>query len=83
MPGEDATSQHPGWLLDEMNSAGRENLDADHVTKYDRKEDAEATRELNLLKEMGLTRQSLVVDMGAGPTSKNTFARNTRHSPGF
>lgn len=71
MPGKGATS--PDWLLDEIDSAGRENLDADHVTTYDKKEDAEAARELQLLKKMGLTSQSLVVDMGAG-TGQFTLA---------
>jgi hypothetical protein len=32
----------PGWLLDEVASAGRENLDAGHVGRYDAKEDAGA-----------------------------------------
>lgn len=35
----------PGWLLDEVANAGRENLDADHVSRYDSKEDAAATDE--------------------------------------
>lgn len=73
MPGKDANLQHPDWLLDEMNSAGRENLDADHVTKYDKKENAEAVDELNVLKKLGLKQQSLVVDMGAG-TGQFTLA---------
>lgn len=56
----------PGWLLDEVASAGRENLDADHVARYDTKEDAGAAGELALLVERGLTRESVVVDLGAG-----------------
>lgn len=54
------------WLLDEAASAGRENLDVDHVSRYDAKEDAGAVDELSLLKELGLDEQSEVVDIGAG-----------------
>lgn len=53
MTGMAAASQlhsPPGWLLDEVASAGRENLDADHVSRYDSKMDAEAAEELVLLK---------------------------------
>lgn len=56
----------PGWLLDELASAGRENLDVDHVARHDLKEDASAAGELILLKELGLSRQSQVIDLGAG-----------------
>jgi hypothetical protein len=42
----------PGWLLDEVAIAGRENLDADHVSRYDSKMDAEAAEELVLLKQL-------------------------------
>ena len=54
------------WMLDEVDSAGRENLDVDHASQYDVKEDAGAMEELTLLKELGLNRQSEVVDMGTG-----------------
>jgi ubiquinone/menaquinone biosynthesis C-methylase UbiE len=53
-------------LLDEVGSAGRENLDADHVARYDDKEDAKAAEEVELLIELGLDERSVVVDMGAG-----------------
>jgi ubiquinone/menaquinone biosynthesis C-methylase UbiE len=56
----------PGWLLDEVGSAGRENLDAAHVTRYDAKEDAGAAEEVALLQELGLSPASVVVDLGAG-----------------
>lgn len=56
----------PGWLLDEVASAGRENLDADHVARYDAKEDAGAAAEVALLQEAGLTADSVVVELGAG-----------------
>ena len=55
-----------GWLLDEVASAGRENLDPDHVARYDGKEDADAAAEVALLRELGLTPASSVIDMGAG-----------------
>jgi ubiquinone/menaquinone biosynthesis C-methylase UbiE len=56
----------PGWLLDELASAGRENLDAEHVARYDAKEDAAAAEEVALLERLGLTRGSVVVELGAG-----------------
>lgn len=56
----------PGWLLDEMRTIGRENLDADHVRRYDAKEDAAAEQEVRLLQSWGLDERSTVVDMGAG-----------------
>jgi SAM-dependent methyltransferase len=56
----------PGWLLNEVASAGRENLDPDHVARYDYKEDADAAAEVALLRELGLTPASSVIDMGAG-----------------
>ena len=37
-----------GWMLDEVASAGRENLDPVHVARYDGKEDAGAAREIAL-----------------------------------
>jgi ubiquinone/menaquinone biosynthesis C-methylase UbiE len=61
-----ASGRDFGWLLDEMVTAGRENLDADHVARYDAKEDAAAGDELALLRRLGLTRESVVVDLGAG-----------------
>lgn len=56
----------PGWLLDEVANAGRENLDADHVSRYDSKEDAGAAAEVLFCHELGLTAQSVVVEIGAG-----------------
>jgi ubiquinone/menaquinone biosynthesis C-methylase UbiE len=55
-----------GWLLDETAHAGRENLDPDHVRRYDSKEDACAADEVLLCKELGLTGESVVVEIGAG-----------------
>lgn len=56
----------PTWFIDEVAFAGRENLDAGHVERYDAKEDADASGEVGLLIELGLTRESMVVEFGAG-----------------
>jgi ubiquinone/menaquinone biosynthesis C-methylase UbiE len=56
----------PGWLLDEVTNAGRENLDPVHVGRYDQKEDAGAADELAVLTGLGLSDDSVVVDLGAG-----------------
>lgn len=63
----------PGWLLDEVASAGRENLDPGHVSRYDTKEDAEAAAEVAAVRRLGLTPESVVVDVGAG-TGQFTLA---------
>jgi ubiquinone/menaquinone biosynthesis C-methylase UbiE len=55
-----------GWWLDEIASAGRENLDPGHVARYDAKEDAGAADELRLCEELGVDGESTVVDVGAG-----------------
>ena len=61
------TAAHaPGWLIDEVAVAGRENLDPAHVARYDAKEDAAAAAEVSLLAGLGLGPDSVVVDIGAG-----------------
>jgi ubiquinone/menaquinone biosynthesis C-methylase UbiE len=60
------TAGAPGWFLDELCCAGRENLDTAHVERYDAKEDASAASEVALLQSLGLARDSLVVEFGAG-----------------
>jgi ubiquinone/menaquinone biosynthesis C-methylase UbiE len=60
-PGSD-----PGWWLDEVANAGRENLDAGHVSGYDSKEDAGSAAEVRLVTSLGLTPESVIVDIGAG-----------------
>lgn len=62
----DDAVRRPGWLLDEMTSIGRENLDRQHVSRYDEKEDADAKTEVRLLQSAGLGPGSTVVDLGAG-----------------
>ncbi|KAM3098753.1 class I SAM-dependent methyltransferase [Phormidesmis sp. 146-12] len=61
------------WMLDELKSAGRENLDAEHASQYDVKEDASVMEELALMKRFGLNEQSEVIDIGAG-TGQFTLA---------
>lgn len=56
----------PTWFPDELGYAGRENLDAGHVARYDAKMDADAPAEVALLEGLGLTGESLVVEFGAG-----------------
>jgi ubiquinone/menaquinone biosynthesis C-methylase UbiE len=62
-----------GWMLDELASAGRENLDPEHVARYDGKMDAGAADEVALLRNLGLSKESVVVDIGAG-TGQFTLA---------
>lgn len=67
------THDRPGWLLDKVRSAGRENLDVDHVLRYDVKEDAGAASEVALLRDWGLDEDSHVVEFGPG-TGQFTLA---------
>jgi SAM-dependent methyltransferase len=62
----DDTGFAPGWRLDEVSTAGRENLDRAHVLRYDTKMDAGAHDEVELLRHLGLDARSTVVDVGAG-----------------
>ena len=63
----------PGWMLDELAHAGAENLDAHHVARYDAKEDADARAEVALLERLGLTPESVVLEIGPG-TGQFTLA---------
>ena len=56
----------PDWLLNEFSHAGRENLDAHHVSLYDSKMDASAGDELTLLRALGLGGSSTVIEFGPG-----------------
>jgi len=68
------TSGPDAWRLNETLTAGRENLDEDHVRRYDSKEDAGAAGELALLGRLGvLGPDSCIVDLGAG-TGQFTLA---------
>ena len=57
---------NPAWFIYELRFAGRENLDAAHVARYDAKMDAGAAAEVALLEGLGLADDSLVVEFGAG-----------------
>ncbi|QBI19921.1 class I SAM-dependent methyltransferase [Egibacter rhizosphaerae] len=59
-------SRARSWTLDEVAAAGRENLDAGHVARYDAKEDADAEAEVSVLRGVGFGEHSEVVDLGAG-----------------
>jgi hypothetical protein len=52
-------------MPDEVRSAGRENLNAVHVARCDTNEDADAPLEVDVLRRLGLTPQSIVVEVGA------------------
>jgi ubiquinone/menaquinone biosynthesis C-methylase UbiE len=56
----------PDWLLVEIASAGRENLDPEHVARYDDKEDAKAEEEVAVCQSIGLGPSSTVVEFGSG-----------------
>lgn len=70
---QEPSSPAPGWRLDELRYAGRENLDPAHIERYDAKEDAGAASEVAVLKDFGLTRESVVLEFGAG-TGQFTIA---------
>jgi ubiquinone/menaquinone biosynthesis C-methylase UbiE len=60
-------SELESWWPDERTYAGRENLDEQHVRRYDAKEDAQAAEEVRLLQDQGvLGPEASVVDLGAG-----------------
>lgn len=56
----------PDWWPDERALAGRENLDVDHVARYDAKMDADAAAEVALLVRLGLDDTATVVELGSG-----------------
>jgi SAM-dependent methyltransferase len=60
------TPDQRAWVVDELAYAGRENLDAAHVARYDGKEDGGAAAELAELRAAGLGADATVVDLGAG-----------------
>ncbi len=66
MPLVDEPNEAPGWMLDEPAYAGRENVDPEHVSRYDAKEDACAAGELALCRRLGIDDRSVIVDLGTG-----------------
>jgi hypothetical protein len=69
----------PTWFVDELDYAGRENLDAGHVARYDAKEDASAASEVALLKHLGLTRESRSWSSARARASSPSTSR--QHAP--
>src|SRR5262249_31329823 len=59
------------WWLDELTHAGAEHLDASYVAGYERKGGYDQAEDLELLTAWWLGRDSVLIDMGAGP---GTFA---------
>lgn len=53
------------WLPEELRYAGRENLDVEHATRYDQKEDAAAAEEVALLRDR-IGSDAVVIDLGTG-----------------
>lgn len=77
MSAEAHTDPPPGWLLNEVDVAGRENLDPDHVARYDDKEDAAAQAEVQVCEAYGLGPASTIVEFGSG-TGQFTIAAARR-----
>ena len=64
-PPEQGVAPAAGWLLDELARAGRENLDAAHVARYDGLGDAAAAEEIVYLRRHPAA-DAVVADLGAG-----------------
>jgi ubiquinone/menaquinone biosynthesis C-methylase UbiE len=60
-----------GWRLDELAHAGEEHLDSAYVETYDRKAGTDPTEDLAVLRELGLDKAAVLIDLGAGT---GTFA---------
>jgi SAM-dependent methyltransferase len=54
------------WFPDEQTYAGGEHLDAEYVAAYDRKAGYDPSDDISILRDIGLTSDSTVVDLGAG-----------------
>src|SRR5712692_1952199 len=63
--------QTPDWFLGELGYAGREHLDSDYVSGYDRKSETDPTDDVAWLRNLGLNETHTLVDIGAGT---GTFA---------
>ena len=59
------------WYPDELELAGPEHLDAEFVAGYDRKQQFDPSADVALLADLGIGRDAMVVDLGAGT---GTFA---------
>jgi SAM-dependent methyltransferase len=56
----------PSWFPDELAHAGQEHLDPDYVLGYDRKAGTDPSEDVALLRDLGLSETSTLVDLGAG-----------------
>lgn len=56
----------PTWWLDERAHAGDEHLEPAYVAGYDRKSAVDPTGDVELLRGLGLSATSVLVDLGAG-----------------
>ena len=65
------------WFTDELGHAGRENLDPEHVARYDAKENSGAAAEVGLLGRLGLGDDSVLIEFGPG-TGQFTVAAAPR-----
>ncbi len=63
-------------MLDEPSFAGPEHLDPGYVERYDGKAGVDPAADLELLRSLGLVRESTLVDLGAGT---GTFALAAAH----
>lgn len=59
------------WLIDELSYAGKEHLDEVYVRSYDHKAQFDPTDDIHQLRQLGLSRESSVIDFGSGT---GTFA---------
>lgn len=60
---------HRKWIFDEQAHAGEEHLDPSQVAQYDEKIPFDPSAEVELLKELGLSRNDTIVDFGTGTGS--------------
>jgi ubiquinone/menaquinone biosynthesis C-methylase UbiE len=61
----------PEWYLNELAYAGSEHLDTGYVPNYDRKAGTDPSKEVALLRNLGLSQEHTLIDFGAGT---GTFA---------
>lgn len=57
------------WLYDEMRQVGMDFEDADQVVRYDSRQGTNRDREAGLVKRLGITDDTVVVDLGCGTGS--------------
>lgn len=59
------------WLIDELSYVGEEHLDEAYVRGYDHKAQFDPSDDIHHLRQLGLSRESTVIDFGSGT---GTFA---------